>query len=221
MSNSGAISFAEGRVDFRTDVSVVLNNGVEERDYVVRTCLQSLADWRSRYHNSGTPFQGRIAGTTKDAFTIGNEIWVFEIDATIADDICVAVQIGMRHFRVGAEEIIGNVYVKNLNTEDEKDDMVHEALINENKELYMNVCRAIIEAARMLGCENTINFWVFSNSNNPKIPREHLHEALEEGGATEIETDEKTRHIVPVGSNDGTQSIPRYLAHLHVARLRG
>lgn len=220
MSNSGAISFAEGRVDFRTDVSVVLNNGVRERDYVVRTCLQSLADWRSRYHNVGTPFRDRIAGTTKDAFTIGNEIWIFDIDATKADDICVAVQIGMGHYKVRAEDIIGNVYVKNLNVENEID-MVSEALIAANKELYMKVCRAIIEAARRLGCENTINFWVFSNSKNPKIPREHLHEALEEGGATEIETDEQTRHIVPVGSNDGTLSIPRYLAHIHVARLRG
>ena len=219
MGNRGALTFAEGRVDFRTDVSIVLNNGVRKKDFVVRTCLQTLPEWKSRYSNGGYPFKERIDGITKDAFAIDKEIWIFDIDATEAKDIFTAVTIGMKYFMVEAEDIIGDVYVKNLNAENEHD-MVGKALVNANRELYMDVCRAIVGAARMLGCENTVNFWVFSNSRNPKIPKEDLHEALSEGGATDIQSDEETRHVFEVGDNLGKLS-GKFLTHIHKATLGG
>ena len=70
--------------------------------------------------------------------------------------------------------------------------MGDQALLRANKELYSSVCQAIIQAAKQLGVNSELNFYVFSKSNNPKIPKEDLHAALKDGGAAEVK---RTRRV--------------------------
>lgn len=76
-----------------------------------------------------------------------------------------------------------------------------------------------MNAARILGVRSIINFWIFSNSKNPKIPQSDLHEALSEGGADSVQTDDTVTHKLMVGSNDGLRA-QRIKTHLHLATLR-
>lgn len=213
----GAMTIAEGRFDYRVDVEIILNNGRDKKDFVVRTTLESYGLWKAKYGKSGSPFSMFIKGTTKEAAIIDKEVWVFGIDATNANDIVTAVKIGMSYFKVSADAILGDIYVKNLNAESENE-MLIQALVSANKKLYKNVCAAIIDAAKILGCKNPLSFWAFSNNKNPKIPQNVLHEALKEGGATSVTTDEETKHAFEVGDNFGGPG-QRFKTHLHLARL--
>lgn len=58
-----------------------------------------------------------INGVTKQAAVIDREVWVFDIDATNANDIFLAVTIAANFFKVSAKEIMGDVYTKNLNAD--------------------------------------------------------------------------------------------------------
>lgn len=64
----------------------------------------------------------------------------------------------------------------------------------------------MIEAEKRLGVLDNINFWIFSNNKNPKIPKSDLHAALlKAGNADSVKADGVTKHIFTIGSNDGTQ----------------
>lgn len=215
----GAMTLAEGRYNYRVDVDIILNNGRDKKEFVVRTSLESYGLWKAKYGKSGSPFSMFIKGTTKEAAVIDREIWVFGVDATKANDIVTAVKIGMAYFKVSAEAILNDVYVKNLNAESEND-MLRQALVTANKKLYKEVCIAISEAAGILGCKSVLNFWVFSNSNNPKIPKDQLHSTLKEGGATSVTTDENTKHVFDIGDNFGGPG-QRFKTNLHLALLKG
>lgn len=209
MSNvKGALTLAEGRFDYKVDVSIILNNGQAKKDFVVRTCLDQYAVWKAKYGKGGSPFKAFIKGTMKEAAIIDREVWVFGVDATKANDIFNSVKIGMNYFKVSTDDILADVYVKNLNAEGEKA-MLHQALVDANKKLYADVCRAIREAAKLLGCCNLLQFWVFSNNSNHKIPKDELHQALKQGGAKSVVTDEDTKlkgSIIKKGRISGRRS---------------
>lgn len=73
-SKKGALTLAEGRYDYRTDVSIILNNGRDKKDFVVRTSLQGLSEWKARYAKSGYPFKSSIQGAMKEAYEVEDEL---------------------------------------------------------------------------------------------------------------------------------------------------
>ncbi|WP_444934644.1 hypothetical protein [Microbulbifer sp. JTAC008] len=212
----GAMTFAEGMFDYKVDVDVIFNNGRDKKNFVLRTSLSSYSEWKANYCKGASPFKLFVKGTERKAAIIDRELWVFEIDATNVADIIAAVTIASEYFRVSPADIIGNIYVKNLNAEFERD-MPPQALVNANKGLYQNTCSAIIAAARSLGCAGPLNFWVFSNSKNPKIRQQALHDALNAGGASNVSTD-PISHKYWVGSNDGLAQ-REIKTNLHLAKL--
>lgn len=121
----------------------------------------------------------------------------------------------MDYFKVSAEDILCDVYVKNLNVENEGP--INPSLVSANKGLYIGVTKAIIEAGQLLGCSAKLNFWVYSSNINPKIPGEELHDALLTGGAEEVQMSNR-QHLFKSGTNSGKPG-PRFKTNLHVARL--
>lgn len=81
------------------------------------------------------------------------------------------------------------------------------------------VSKALVDAAKKLGISGSVNFWVFSNNMNPKIPKQDLHDALKDGSATSVTTDDSTKHIFFVGSNDGLED-RKIKTNLHLATLK-
>ncbi len=217
-TSQGAMSIAEGNYDHRADVNLVLNGGQKIKKYILRTTLDSIGVWKAKHPKNASPFADTINGMSKFAAVVDNEVWVFGIDSTNSADIVIAVTIAKRHFNVSAKEFIGEVYVKNLNAERENE-MTLEALVSANKTLYSKVCTALVDAARKLGVSGQVNFWVYSNNINQKIPKQQLHEALKDGGAASITTDDTTKIAFLVGSNDG-KSERKFKTNLHLATLK-
>ncbi len=209
------MSIAEGNPDFKVDVNLVLDNKVKSKKNVLRTTLDSVGMWKTKHSIPQSRFTRNIEGKTKFAAIIDKELWVFGIDATNASDIFTAVNIAKEYYKVSASDIISDVYVKNLNIEGEHD-MEDQAKISANKKLYAAVSNAIVDAARNLGVQGAINFWVFSNSKNHKIPKEDLHQSLRDGGANSVTTDDKTKYKFWVGNNDGTGA-QKFKTNLHLA----
>ena len=218
MSNKGAMSIAEGNYNYRADVNLVLDGGQKIKSYILRTTLDSLAVWKSKYAKNSSPFKERIDGVTKEAAIIDREVWVFGVDAANSGDIYAAVKIAANYFKINAGEIIGEVYSKNLNAERENE-MEAQALVKANKKLYAGVTKALVDAARSLGVKGSINFWIFSNNLNPKLPKSELHDSLLSGSAETVVTDDKTKHVFMVGSNDGTAE-QKFKTNLHLATLK-
>ena len=133
--------------------------------------------------------------------------------------IFAAVKIGMACYKIGAAELLSDIYVKNLNT-DQENEMGRQALIKANQKLYESVAKAIREAARLLGVSGIINLHVFSNKKNYKIPKDDLHIALRDGGADSVEMDETTKFKYDVQSNDGEQFFENMITHLHLAKFK-
>lgn len=217
-SSQGAMSIAEGNYSYRTDVNLVLNGGQKIKKYILRTTLDSIDVWKAKYPKNSSPFTDVINGVSKFAATVDNEVWVFGIDSTNSGDIFIAVSIAKRHFNVSAKELIGEVYVKNLNAEFESE-LTLEALVRANKTLYSKVCTALVDAARKLGVSGDVNFWIYSNNFNQKIPKEQLHEALKDGGSNSITTDDTTKYAFVVGSNNGA-SERKFKTNMHLAKLK-
>lgn len=214
----GALSLAECRPAYKMDCTLILNNGREKRDFILRTAFDSVGVWKSK--NSDTPispFQGKVELTTKEAALVDGEVWVFGIDATKAQDIFVAVKIGMDYYRTKASDVIGDVYVKNLNAENQDSFSKHDLII-ENKKLYTGVCKAVLEAAKLLGVQGVINFFVISSNLNHKIPKDELHSALKDGGAVKVDTDD-LQYKMWSGSNSGEHGLI-IKQNLHLASLR-
>lgn len=216
-NKKGALALAECRPDYAIDCSLMLHNQRSKKDFIIRTTLDSLGVWKSKHSVSLSPYSDKVNAVTKDVAIIEGELWVFGIDATKSNDVFTAVKIGMKYHQANAKDIIGDVYVKNMNTELEND-MGTQALITANKQLYKSVCSSVIEAAKLLGVQGLINFWVISSNINHKIPKADLHDALHAGGASKVETDEK---MIPIfsGPNSGKLGF-RFKQNLHLATLK-
>lgn len=206
MNTKGALTIAEGSPKYKVDVSLVIG-GVAERKHVVRTALDCLSIWKTKYAKSVSPFYPRLKTTIKDAAVIDNEVWIFGVNATNCQHIVDSVKIGAMYFQVPATEIMREVYVKNLNAERENE-MEIEALIQANMGLYQSAAETIKKAAALLGVKEEIKFHIFSAGKNEKIPKNNLKEALAKGGAKSVECDQKI-HITKIGSNDGKRKIIR------------
>ena len=214
---SGATTLGEGHYEFKTDVNLIFGNQRVERSHVLRTSAYSLSVWKTRNPGVGlSPFKDRLATVTKDASIIDKDVWVFGINATSAQDIVGAVKLASRYYNTKPSDILNDIYAKNLN-DDRETKMANEVLIRANRDLYSGVCRALVEAAKMLGVSNQLNFYVFSKNNNPKIPQSYLVDALKAGGASSVATDDN-RPRVMVGDNQGIDSIPQ-LTNFHLAKL--
>lgn len=216
-TKNGALTIAEGDNKYKVDVSLAFGGNRVEKSYVLRTSLDQIGVWKAKYVKTNiSPFDAKLKSVTKEAAIIDKEVWVFGIDSTKAQDIVSAVEIATRWYKVSADKILSDVYVKNLNAEHETT-MGSQALVNANKKLYTGVCNAIADAARILGIRNLINLWVISSNVNPKIPAENLHDALREGGATSVKTDSFPHKYIS-GSNDGL--LRRNIkTNLHLATL--
>jgi hypothetical protein len=131
----GAMTLGEGKYDYRVDVDIIFNNGFNKKDFVLRTCLDQYSVWKAKHSKGSSPFKAFIKGAMREASIVDREVWVFGINATNTHDIVSAVNIGTNYFKVNPEDIIGDIYVKNLNTEFESG-MNHQVLVEANKSLY-------------------------------------------------------------------------------------
>lgn len=218
ISQSGATTLGEGQYEFKTDVNLIFGNQRVGRTHVLRTSAYSLSVWKTRNPSVGlSPFKDRTATVTKDTSIIDKEVWVFGINATSAQDIVSAVKLASRYYDIKPSVILNDVYAKNLNV-DSENNLANEILIRANKDLYSGVCKALVDAAKLLGVSNQLNFYVFSKSNNPKIPQSDLVDALKAGGASSVAID-ANRPRVMVGDNKGIDSIPQ-LTNFHLAKLK-
>lgn len=215
-SQNGAMSVAEDKYAFKTDVNLIFGNQSVTRTHVLRTTLHSLPIWKTRNASiSVSPHEDRSASVIKEAAIIDREMWTFEIDATSAEDIVAAVKFASNYYDVPPDVLLKNVYAKNLNAEnvDSKHD---EIKIRINKDLYSSTCNAVLQAAKILGVSCQLNFYVFSK-NNTKIPHNELKDALLRGGADSVATDDH-RPKVQVGNNAGTASLMQR-TNFHLATL--
>ena len=85
--SQGAMSIAEGNLDYKTDVNLILDGGQKIKKYVLRTTLDSIGVWKAKYPKNASPFTEVINGVTKDAAIIDKGVWVFGIDASNSSDI--------------------------------------------------------------------------------------------------------------------------------------
>jgi len=217
MENHGALTVAEGNHLYKTDVSLAFGGSKIQKNYVLRTTLDQMSVWKAKYVKTNvSPFEAQIKTVVKEAGIIDKEVWVYGIDSTKSSDIVAAVQIACNWYKVGADKILNDVYVKNLNAEHESS-MGSQALVNANKKLYAGTCTALIEAARQLNVKGSLNLWVISSIVNEKIPQESLYESLSSGGATSVELDPNP-HSLLSGSNDGKRKA-LIKTNLHLAKL--
>lgn len=215
---SGATTLGEGQYEFKTDVNLIFGNQRVDRTQVLRTSAYSLSVWKTRNPSVGlSPFKDRTSSVTKEASIIDKEVWVFGVNATSAQDIVNAVKLASRYYDIKPSAILNDIYAKNLNV-DRENDLANEVLIRANKDLYSSICKALIDAAKLLGISNQLNFYVFSKSNNPKIPQPDLVDALKVGGASSVATDDH-KPRVSVGNNLGTRSVQQ-LTNFHLAKLK-
>lgn len=215
--SKGAMTLAEGSQaeKYKTDATLVLN-GVEERQYVLRTSFDSLPVWKAKYAVGISPFYPRLKATIKEAALIDNEIWVFGIDGKNPQHIIEAVNVATMFYQVEARDILSNIYIKNLNVEDEHKHEL-EFLVRLNKDLYKSTLESIREACRHFGINYDVNIHVYSANINPKIPQRDLHEALETGGASSVQTDPRIFKFKS-GNNSGSKSAS-IKTNMHVAKI--
>lgn len=227
VNSKTAMGMAEGSPKYAMDVSMVFG-GKAERDKVLRTTFDPLEAWEAKYTDvNASPFTHNHHATIKDAAIIKNpatkmdEVWVFGIDSTKANDIVTAVQIAAEWFDTPAGDFLQNIYIKNLNAEREHEIRSKaglQALVRANKKLYTGVSDAIREAAQKLRIRGELNLWVVSSNVNEKIPKEDLHDALRDGGASAVGVAKKPFDIRS-GSNDGTSYGMIKKTNLHMARF--
>lgn len=214
----GALTLAEGNPAFRADADIIFNNGKDKKDFVLRTTFDDIGVWKAKHGVSISPFKAGNVGAQKWIALIEKDYWVFGIDATNANDIFTAVKIGMSFYKAKASDLLSDIYIKNLNIENEQQ-LLRELLVKANQKLYENVCKAIVQAAKLLGVNGILNFYVFSNNKNFKIPKDDLHTALKEGGADSVETNPHP-YKFSVGSNDGKRVFENLISHMHLAKFK-
>lgn len=213
-----AITLAEGDPQFKVDAGLVFKNDRIKNAFVLRTSFDSLGVWKAKYSFPASPFKSKQKEVTKQSAIIDNEVWVFDVNGTIVADIVAAVKIGMHCYDIKAEDLLSDIYVKNLNAQGEEN-MASSALIQANKKLYSGTCEAVLGAARILGLKGDLNFWILSNIKNHKIPKQDLHDALKSGGASSVSTEDDIQHKFWVGANDGVGKA-LIKSNLHLAKLR-
>ena len=220
LEEKGATTVGEGKLDFKTDVGVVFNGGREQRKYILRTTLESISQWKSKHTDVPmSPYKDRSEGQVKSAAIVDGEVWVFGVNASNASDLVVAVRIAMKYFKISASTIFKDIFTKNLNAEHENN-YGSQALVDANKKLYSSICKALVDAGRLLGVSGELRLGVFSKNNNPKIPQNELYQSLKDGGAHSVDTDQNT-YKVKVANNEGTRSITQKTNyHLAVFNLR-
>lgn len=214
---NGAMTLAEGsnRKLFKTDASIILN-GTTQRQHVLRTTFDALSVWKAKYAINVSPFYPRLKTTIKEAALIDDDIWVFSVDATNAQNIIDAVTIAANFYKIQPHEILQDIYIKNLNSEGKLEGNLP-LLLELNIELYKATAEAIRTACRHFGLREGVTLHVFSHNDNHKIPKGKLHDALISGGASSVTTD--TRQFrVRINNNQGTGAIIQN-TNLHVARL--
>lgn len=216
MSN-GAMTLAEGsqHKDYKTDATLILN-GADARGYILRTAFDSLSVWKAKYAKGVSPFYPRLKTGIKEAALVDDEIWVFGIDGTRSKDIIDAVTIASAYHKVTAKYFLSNIYIKNLNAENERG-MELKLLVSINKDLYEKTVAAIKEACAHFGIKESVSIHVYSSNINYKIPKDDLHHALKSGGASSVETDPRALNFRS-GSNDNKLRA-RVDTNMHVARL--
>ncbi|WP_152558711.1 hypothetical protein [Endozoicomonas numazuensis] len=215
--SKGAMTLAEGsqKNKYKTDATLILN-GQEERKYVLRTAYDKLSMWKAKYAVNISPFYPRLKTSIKEAALIDNEIWVFGVNGTNPQHIIEAVKIAVEFYRVKPHDILGNIYIKNLNIEDESRYEL-DLLVQLNKELYKSTAEAINKACSHFGLQSDVNIHVYSASINNKIPENDLHQALKSGGANSVTTDSR-KLIFKSGNNLGTRAA-KIRTNMHVAKL--
>ncbi|WHI50269.1 hypothetical protein P3339_17725 [Microbulbifer sp. MLAF003] len=215
--SKGAMTIAEGSQasKYKTDATLILN-GIQERQYVLRTAFDSLSVWKTKYAVNVSPFYPRLKTSIKEAALIDNEIWVFGIDGTNPHHIIDAVTVASQFYMIEPRDILSNVYVKNLNTEGEAS-LELSLLVKLNKDLYRATTEAIMEACRHFGINNEVNLHVYSANINPKIPQQDLHQALKDGGASSVVTDSRNLKYKS-GNNLGNRGAT-IRTNMHVAKL--
>lgn len=217
-SSKGALTVAEGDVKYKTDVSLAFGGSRIDKQFVLRTSLDQLSVWKSKYVKANiSPFSAQLKTVVKEAAIIDKEVWVFGVDSAKAQDIATAVSIACKWYKVTPEKFFTDVYVKNLNVEHENE-MGDQALVTANKKLYASVSAAIAEAARSLGVKGAMNLWVISSVINHRIPGKDLHESLKEGGAGSVELD-PVPHRYYSGSNNG-KFRAKIDTNLHLAKFK-
>ena len=235
MRNDYAMTLGEGHYSerFRVDASLTFDSPKSNRKYVLRTVYEDYPEYLSKleankdFHQkiglkpeNMAPIKRRMGAVEKTAAYAGNDqknLWVFKVNATMANDIFNAVKIAMSEFNTDARDLISDVYVKNLNVNNENA-MDAETRIRANRKLYTGTCRAIVEAAKLLGLsEASLNFWVLSNIKNPKIPMKDLHEAMLEGGADEVSYSKDPIKTPVMSNNMNAQGT--FKNHLHLSRF--
>lgn len=214
-----AFTSAEGSPSYKTDVAVVFRSERDKKDFVLRTSLDEIGVWKTKHGVAMSGFKAKAIAPNKWAAVIDKEYWVFGVDCTKAEDIVAAVKIGMKAYKVAASDLLSSIYIKNLNVEHEHQ-MTPGVRVQQNQKLYEAVCSALVQAAKVLGVNGTLDLHVFSNKKNPKIPKENLHMALRDGGAESVETDEKTKYVYSVASNDGKEVFDGLISHLHLAKIK-
>jgi hypothetical protein len=213
----GALTVAEGGVAYKTDVSLAFGGSKIEKRLVLRTTLDELSVWKAKYVKANmSPFDAKIKSIVKEAAIIDKEVWVFGVNATNPNDIIIAVEIACRWYKVSPDKLISDVYTKNLNAEHENS-MGSQALVTANKKLYSSVSSALVQAARSLGVKGSLNLWVISSVINHKIPKDSLHEALREGGATSVDLDPTPHNYYSRGNSGKFKA--RVDTNLHLAKF--
>lgn len=216
---SGATALAEGGRKFKVDVDLIFNNERGHgRKYILRTVFDDMGVWKAKYAEVGiSPQEGSFKNQNKQFALVDGEVWVFRIDATNSADIIIAIQIAKKYYGVKAEVFLADIYIKNLNTENENE-MSIKARVSANKSLYRKTCEAITTAAKVFAYRGELKLHVFSNSNNPKIRQTDLHDALLNGGAKNITTDPNTYQYLS-SKNDNSQptDLKPYFTHHHLA----
>lgn len=215
--SKGAMTIAEGSqaAKYKTDATLILN-GNEERKYILRTAFDSLSVWKTKYAQGVSPFYPRLKASIKEAALIEDEIWVFGVDGTNMQHIIDAVMIATQFYQVGPRDILSNVYIKNLNAENEGDYSL-EFLVQMNKDLYRDTVAAIKKACEHFGVNSDVNIHVYSANANPKISAKDLHQALSDGGASNVDTDARILKFKS-GNNIGTKGAS-FKTNMHVARI--
>ena len=216
---SGATALAEGGRKFKVDVDLIFNHlKATDRKYILRTVYDDLSVWKAKYAEVNVSPQGeKHENQGKEFAIVDGEVWVFRVDATSARDIVIAVQIAKHFYKVDAEVLLRDIYIKNLNAECEHE-MGQQALISANKSLYARTCEAIKDAGRELSVKGEIKLHVFSNNRNPKIPQQDLHSAIRSGGSNSVSTD-PARYQYHVSNNRNTQDSNQkpFFTHHHIA----
>lgn len=135
IGRKAAMTLAEGAPDFKVDASIVFNNQRAKNGCILRTSFNQLGQWKTKYSIPVSPFKLRHIEGTKQAAFVEDDVWVFGVDGTKVNDIVSAVKIGMHCYQVTAQDFLGDIYVKNLNVEQEAGFANH-ALVRANKKLY-------------------------------------------------------------------------------------